>query len=438
MDSVVTPRILVVGGGYVGMYTALRLKRRLQTGEASITVVDTQSYMTYQPFLPEAAAGNLEPRHVVVPLRRVLKGCTLLTGRISAIDHASRTAQFVPAEGEPRSISYDVIVVAPGSIARTLPIPGLAERGIGFKTVAEAIYLRNQVLARLDLAASTDDVSVRRRALSFLFIGGGYAGIEAIAELEDMARSALRFYPELTARDMRWVMVEATGRILPEVSEDMAEYTVRQLEKRDIEVRRNTKVESVTDGHIVLSDGERFEAETVVWTAGVRPNPLLEATDLPVDDKLRLMCHADLRVKGVDGAWSAGDCAAVPDLTKDDPDAMCGPTAQHAVRQAKQLGDNILASLRGQPLTDYRHVFVGSVASLGLHRGVAQLYGVKLRGWPAWFIHRSYHLSRLPTTNRKLRVAGDWTLALLFRREIVSFGSFADPRGAFKAATESR
>jgi NADH dehydrogenase len=233
-------------------------------------------------------------------------------------------------------------------------------------------------------------------------------------------------------------MVEATDRILPEVSADMAEYTVRQLEERDIEVRRNTKVESVADGHIALSDGERFEAETVVWTAGVRPNPLLDATDLPRDDKQRLPCRPDLRIRGVDGAWSAGDCAAVPDLTKDDPAALCGPTAQHAVRQAKRLAENLVASLRGEPLKDYRHAYAGSVASLGLHRGVAEVYGVKLRGWPAWFMHRTYHLSRMPTTNRKLRVASDWTLALLFRREIVSFGSFADPRGAFKEATETR
>jgi NADH dehydrogenase len=432
-----TPNILVVGGGYVGMYAALRVKRRLHRAEATITVVDPQSYMTYQPFLPESAAGNLEPRHVVVPLRKVLEGCRLLTGRVISIDHAARTARFAPEEGEHRDLQYDVIVVAPGSIARTMPIPGLAEHGIGFKTVAEAIYLRNHVLARLDLAASTDDVKIRRRALSFVFIGAGYAGIEAIAELEDMARSAMRFYPELTSRDMRWVMVEATGRILPEVSEDMAEYTVHQLEERDIEVRRNTRVESVVDGHIELSDGERFEAETVVWTAGVRPNPLLEATDLPLDDKGRLRCTPDLRVRGVQGAWSAGDCAAVRDLTKQDPTALCGPTAQHAVRQAKRLADNVVASLRGEPLTDYRHAYAGSVASLGLHRGVAEIYGVKLRGLPAWLMHRTYHLSRVPTTNRKLRVASDWTLALLFRREIVSFGSFADPRGAFREAAKT-
>jgi len=416
------------------MYTALRLQRRLRADEARVTVVDPQSYMTYQPFLPESAAGNLEPRHLVVPLRTVLKRCELLNGRITSVSHDRRVARFEPSEGAGRDLHYDVLVIAPGSIARTLPIPGLAERGIGFHTVAEAIYLRNQVLSRLDLAASTEDEKLRQRALTFLFVGGGYAGIEAMAELEDMARDAMRFYPGFTERDMRWVMVEATGRILPEVSEDMAEYTVRELEKRAIEVRRNTRVESMVDGHVVLTDGSAFEADTIVWTAGVRANPLLESTDLPLDDKKRLKCKADLRVDGVDGAWSAGDCAAVPDLTKDDPNALCGPTAQHAVRQSKRLADNIVAALRGKPLQDYRHAYAGSVASLGLHRGVAEVYGVKVKGFPAWFMHRTYHVTRLPTLNRKVRVIADWTLALFFRREIVSFGSFADPRRDFTRA----
>src|SRR5437764_6494371 len=185
------PRILIIGGGYVGMYTALRLQRRLRPGEATVTVVDPQSYMTYQPFLPEAGAGNLEPRHVVVPLRRVLRRCQVLGGRITSIDHARRTATFRPHEGPESDLSYDVLVLAPGSIARTLPIPGLRETGIGFKTVAEAIYLRNHVLAKLDVAASTSDAELRRRALTFVFVGGGYAGVEAMAELEDMARDAI-------------------------------------------------------------------------------------------------------------------------------------------------------------------------------------------------------------------------------------------------------
>jgi NADH dehydrogenase len=436
MTNAKAPRILIVGGGYVGMYTALRLQHRLRHDEAIITVVDPQSYMTYQPFLPESAAGNLEPRHLVVPLRKVLKRCEVLNGRITSVNHAKRSARFEPSEGAGRDLVYDVLVMAPGSIARTLPIPGLAERGIGFRTVAEAIYLRNQVLSRLDLASSTDDGKLRLRALTFLFIGGGYAGIEAIAELEDMARDATRFYPGIRPQEMRWIMVEATDRILPEVSRDMAEYTVRELAKRGIEVRRNTKVESMTDGRCELSDGAYFETDTIVWTAGVRAHPLLESTDLPLDDKKRLKCGGDLRVAGVDGAWGAGDSAAVPDLTKDDPGAVCGPTAQHAVRQAKQLGDNIVASLRGKPIHNYKHAYAGSVASLGLHRGVAEVYGIKLKGLPAWFMHRTYHVTRMPTLNRKIRVIADWTLALFFRREIVSLGTFADPKRDFESMAE--
>jgi NADH dehydrogenase len=426
------PHILIVGGGYVGMYTAVRLQKRLRRNEARITVVDPQNYMTYQPFLPETAAGSLEPRHVVVSLRKVLRRCRVMTGMVTSIDHANRTATVLPVEGPEARIGYDQIVVAPGSVVRTLPIPGLAETGIGFKTVGEAIYLRNHVLSRLDYAASVMDLEHRRRALTFLFVGGGYAGIEAFAELEDMARYATRYYDNVTPDDMRWVLVEATGRILPEVSVQMAEYTVKQLLKRDMDVRLDTRVESLTGGHVVLSDGEEFDAETIVWTAGVKPNPMLTRTDLPLDEKGRLRCTADLRVDGVADAWGAGDCAAVPDLTS--PGAFTGPSAQHAVRQTKTLSANIVAALRRRKLVDYRHKYVGSVASLGLYRGVAEVYGIKLRGWPAWFMHRTYHLSRVPTINRKVRVVADWTLAVFFPREVVSLGQLQQPRREFELA----
>ena len=426
------PHILIVGGGYVGMYTALRLQKKLRRNEARITIVDPQNYMTYQPFLPETAAGSLEPRHVVVPLRKVLKQCRVLTGLVTGIDHASRTATVLPVEGPAYPVRYDVIVVAPGSVVRTLPIPGLVEQGIGFKTVGEAIYLRNHVLSRLDYAASVTDAEHRRRALTFVFIGGGYAGIEAFAELEDMARYATRYYDNVDPDDMRWVLIEATGRILPEVSVPMAEYTVKQLLKRNMDIRLSTRVDSLTGGHVVLTDGDEFDAETIVWTAGVKANPMLTRTDLPLDEKGRLRCTADLRVEGVEDAWGAGDCAAVPDLTE--PGSFTGPSAQHAVRQTKTLAANIVAALRRRQLTDYRHKYVGSVASLGLYRGVAEVYGIKLRGWPAWFMHRTYHVSRMPTVNRKVRVLADWTLAIFFPREVVSLGQLQQPRREFELA----
>jgi NADH dehydrogenase len=417
------------------MYTAFRLQHKLHRGEAAVTVVDPQPNMTYQPFLPEAAAGSIEPRHVVVPLRRVLNKTEVLTGRVTTVDHARRVAVVEPLEGESVEVAYDVLVMAAGSVARTLPIPGLAEIGIGFSTIGEAIFLRNHVLSRLDLAYTTGDPARQRRALTFVFVGGGYAGVEAFAELEDMAHAALRFYPTLTQRDLRWVLVEAAGRILPEVSVSMSAYTVQRLVERGMDIRLNTRVESMVDGRVTLSDGDSFDAETVVWTAGVRANSLAARSGLPVDEKGRLPCTAQLRVAGLEGVWSAGDSAAVPDLSKkDDPDALCGPSAQHAVRQAKRLADNLVITLRGGAPKPYMHAYAGSVASLGLHKGVAEVYGVKLRGFLAWFMHRTYHISRVPTFNRKVRVVADWTLALFFPREVVSLGQIQNPRRAFESA----
>jgi NADH dehydrogenase len=400
-----------------------------------VTVVEPQSYMTYQPFLPEAAAGAISPRHVVVPLRRVLPKARIITGTVTGIEHARRTAQVQPLAGETYELEYDYLVVAPGSVARTLPIPGLAECGIGFKTVEEAIALRNHVLEQLDIASSTRDPEIRDRALTFVFVGGGYAGVEALAELEDMARFACRYYRNVTPGDMRWIMVEASGGILPEVGADMARYTLGELRRRGIDVRLNTRLESAKDKQIVLSDGTRFDASTLVWTAGVKANPMLHHTDLPLDDGGRLDARPTLEVTGTNGVWTAGDCASVPDLTE--PGKRTAPNAQHAVRQAKVLADNILARLRDQPAKEYRHKYVGSVASLGLHKGVAQVYGVKTKGWPAWFMHRTYHLSRVPTANRKVRIVAEWTLSAMFRREIVSLGSIEHPRAEFEYASRA-
>lgn len=421
------------------MYTALGLQKKLRLKEASVTIVDPQPHMTYQPFLPEAAAGSIEPRHVVVPLRTTLKRCHVVTARVTKIENARKMVTVEAIDGHVEEIGYDILVVALGSVSRLLPIPGLAEHGIAFKTVGEAIYLRNHVMSRLDLASSTLNPDLRKRLLTFTFVGGGFAGVESLAELEDMARAACKYYSNIEPEDLRWVLVEAAGRILPEVRESLGVWTVEQLEKRGIEVYLATQAKSFEGGHVVLSDGTEFDSDTIVWNAGVKANPILSASDLPLDQRGRLTCTASMQVEGVPGVWAAGDCSAVPDLsrTAEDPSATCAPNAQNAVRQANLLAKNIMAAMRGGKPKDYFHKNVGSVASLGVRKGVADTFGVKLKGYPAWLMHRAYHVSRMPTLNRKVRIQLDWLVSGLFRREVISLGQINDPKAEFARAANS-
>lgn len=433
------PRIVILGGGSVGLYSARRLRRRLGNREAAIVVVDPRPYMTYAPFLPEAAAGSIDARHVVAPHRRALKGIDVLQGKVSAIRHADRTVEVTPEEGDPYWITYDHLIVGLGSVARTLPIPGLAEQAIGFKNVEEAIAVRNHVLGRIDRASSTWDADLRKRMLTFTFVGGGFAGVEAIAEVEDMARDAIRQYKSLDAEDLRFVLVEGSRRILPEVSEELGGYTLEQLRKRGIEVFLSTFLSSCVDGHVVLSDGTEFDSETIVWTAGVKANPVLQNSDLPLDRIGRVIALPTLQVADAEGnvvpdAYVAGDCAAVPDLYN--PGQFCPPNAQHAIRQANHLADNLARVLRSAEPTEYKHKNVGAVASLGMYKGVAQMFGrIKVRGFLAWFLHRTYHVFAMPTMNRKLSIMAGWTANLLWRREVVPLGSLHDPRAEFRAAS---
>ncbi|WP_197318660.1 NAD(P)/FAD-dependent oxidoreductase [Saccharomonospora sp. NB11] len=432
-------RILVLGGGYVGLYTALGLQKKLRANEASVTVVDPQPHMTYQPFLPEAAAGSIEPRHVVVPLRRVLRRCHVLTARVTSIEHADKTVTVEAPDGHIEQLNYDVLVVALGSVARLLPIPGLAEEGIAFKTIGEAIYIRNHVLTKLDEAASTLDPELRKRLLTFTVVGGGFAGIEALAELEDMTRDACRYYENIEPEDIRWVLVEAAGRILPEVRETLGVWTAEQLEKRGIEVYLSTAAKSFENGHVVLSDGTEFDSDTIIWTAGVKANPVIANSDLPLDKRGRLQATAALQVVGHPDVWTAGDVAAVPDLsrTEADPTATCPPNAQHAVRQARHLAKNIIRTLRGGTPTDYYHKNLGAVAGLGLHKGVADAMKLKIKGFPAWLFHRAYHVKAMPTFNRKVRILLDWALSGVLRRETVSLGQINNPKEEFARASRS-
>lgn len=451
------PRVVIAGGGYVGFCAARALRARLGTEQVEIAIIDPRPYMTYQPFLPEVAAGSIQPRHVIASHRRSLAGCTIITGSITGINHASRTVTIAPPvpgstqeEGKPYQIGYDHLVLALGAEARTLPIPGLAEQALGFKQVEEAIALRNRVLSRIEDAASTWSAERRRRLLTFVFVGGGFAGVEAIAELEDMARALVSTVDSVEQEDVRFVLVEGSRRILPELTEELSGYGLEQLRERGIDVRLNTFLSSCVEGHVVLSDGTEFDADTIVWTAGVKAAPVLSESDLPVEARGRVTTLPTLQVARegtvVPGAWAAGDCAAVPDITSEDPQATCAPTAQHAVRQAAILADNLVASLTGRgehsgqgehPLAVYAHENLGTVASLGIGKGVARIMGQNLRGFTAWTAHRGYHVYAMPTLNRKVRIMMDWFAAVVFRRDLVSFGSVAAPGAAFAQAARN-
>lgn len=424
-------RILILGGGYVGLYCALTLERKLTGEQASIVLVNRDNYMVYQPFLPEAASGSIEPRHVVVPLRQVLKRTDLVIAEVKGLDHGRRVATVQPSRGRELEIRYDMVVIALGSVSRVLPIPGLEETAIGFKSVEEAIFLRNHIISRLDAADASPDNATRQRALTFVFVGGGYAGVEALAELQDLAVASTRYYsPTLRPEDIRFVLVEAMNEILPEMGEGMGDYVLDDLRRRGIEAYLGTTLESAEHGKIRLSDGTEFEAETLVWTAGVRAHPLVAHLGLPLDDKGRVMVDEYLRVSGFEGAWAGGDCAAVPDRSG----GFAPPTAQHALREGRLMGANIAATVEAKRLKPFRYKGLGMLVSLGRNKGAARLLRFVVRGFPAWFLHRTYHLTRVPTLSRKVRILLDWTVALFFKRDIVQLGSLQHPRKGFERA----
>jgi NADH:ubiquinone reductase (H+-translocating) len=426
--------IVIVGGGAAGLNAARSLQKGLRRNAHQLTLISNENVFLYQSLLSEAAGGTLEPRHVVVPLRSALRHARVLVGEVETIDTENRLLHLRGVDGDRLEIGYDQLVLTPGSRSRTLPVPGLASHGIGFKTLAEAILLRNHVLSRLEAASQRPPRDPRRRAsLTFVFVGAGYAGVEALAELEDLVRWAVKHIPEVRPEELRWVLVEARDAILPEIGKGLGEYAARELRSRDIEIKVGTRLDSAEGGIVQLSDGESFPAETLVWTAGVKPEPLAALSQLPVDEAGRLRVDASLQVDGFAGViWAAGDAAAVPDVVSG---GFCPPSAQYATRQGKQLAANVLAMLDGRELKEFRYKALGSLCSLGRYKGVAVVMGVRLRGFPAWFVARTYHLLQLPTLNRKVRVVLDWTLSLFFPRDVAALGSLHDPTQAFERAS---
>jgi len=418
-------KIVIAGGGFGGLYAARTLERVLPRASAQVTLVNDANFMLFTPLLPGAAGGTLEPRHVVVPLRDQLDMTDLRVGSVTGADPDARCVRVKTLEGHEEDIEYDHLIVALGSVSRTLPIPGLVEHATGFKSLPEAIGLRNRLVRNLEMAETLEDPAAREPYLNFVFVGGGYAGVEGLAELQDFAADAIAQYPRSRTQGMRWVLVEAADRIMREIAPDLAEFCTRELRGRGIEICTNTTLEEVTATTARLSDGQTIPTRTVCWTAGVRPHPVVERLGLPLD-RGRIRVDSYLQVEGRDDAWAIGDCAAVPDPAKGYKEPT-PPTSQHSLRQGRTVARNVAAAIGTGRRRKFTYKTLGAFVDLGRRKAVASTVGIKWRGTPAWLLARTYHLALMPGLGRKARLLVDWNLGLLFGRDLAELGQLGQP-----------
>ena len=417
--------VVIAGGGFGGLYAARRLERRLPRHSARITLVSDVNFLLYTPLLPGACAGSLEPRHVVVPLREELDWTDVRLARVTGADPTVSELQVTTLDGREEVMRYDQLIVALGSVSRVLSVPGLAAYGVGFKTLPDAIALRNRAILHLEIAESIDDPELRRSYLTFVFVGAGYAGLEGIAELQDYVADLIERYPRCRLDGTRWILVEAEDRVMQEIPAGLAEFATRELRGRGMEIRTGTRLEEVLDDTAVLSTGERVPARTVCWTTGVRPAPVVEGLGLPLAEGGRIQTDARMRVAGRENVWAIGDAAAVPDPAH--RDRACPPTAQHALRQGRVVGHNVAAAIAGKSLRKFRYRTLGVFVDMGQHQAVATMLGVRLKGFPAWFAARTYHLMAMPGIERRLRLMTDWTVGLFFGRASAELGALGHP-----------
>ena len=416
--------VVIAGGGFGGAMAARGFERILPRQSTRLVLVNDVNFLLYTPFLPEAAAGTLEPRHVVTPLREILDRTYLRLGSIVGHDPAAKTVELRTRDGESERLPYDQLLLALGSVSRVLPVPGLSEHAIGFKSLADAIWLRNHLVETLEAANATEDPARRDELLTYVFVGGGYAGLEALAELQDFAVDAIENYPRARLHGMRWVLVEAGDRVLPEIDADLAEYALRELRGRGIDIRLGTTLDELHADRACLSTGETLPTRTTVWTAGVAPHPSLRQLSLPLDERGRVPVDDHLRVKGMDSVWAIGDCAAAPDPGG----GLCPPTAQHAVRQGPVAARNIAAELGVGSARPFEYRGNAAFVNLGRYKAVGRVGGRTFRGFPAWWMARTYHMSQIPGIARKTRAVIDWTASLPFRRDISEVGSIGHPK----------
>ena len=408
--------VLVVGGGFGGVTVGRLL------GQDGATIVNPQNSMLFTPMIPEVAAGVVEVRNVMTPLAMACPHAEVIEGRVTDLALDDNRAEVKTDGGLHMSITYDHVVVAVGAVPRTLPVPGLIEHAVGCTSVLDALYLRNQVLRLLAAAAVDPDPERRRRHLTFVFVGGGYAGVETLSELRDLAHDALRCYPALADVPQRWVLVDAAPKILAEIPSRLGHYVYDLLLQRGVDVRLNTRLEKVVDGRITLSDGTELDTGLLVWTAGVKADPVVARFGLPLDDRGRARVGPTLQVEGRQNIWALGDCAAVPNAAN--AGQVDPPTSQHALRQGKQLVKNLKASRAGRPLGSYRFRSLGQVATLGRKEGIADIRGIRLRGLPGWLAARGVHLVQVPGASRRLGVVSDWALGLVFPPNMVTYSGF--------------
>jgi NADH:ubiquinone reductase (H+-translocating) len=416
-------RIVIAGGGFAGVYTAMRLDHTLARDPAvEVILVNRDNFFLFTPMLHEVAASDLDLTHIVNPIRKLLRHVQVFNGDVAAIDVEKKTVQLTHGIGDrhPHTIEYDHLVLALGAVTNFYGLPGLAERALTMKTLGDAIHLRSRLIQNLEEADFECCQTKRRPLLTFVVAGGGFAGVETIAAINDFAREACAFYPNLSEEDLRMVLVHSGDVILPELGPELGSYAQRKLAARGVEIRTQARVQGVGAAGVELSDGTRIAAETIIWTAGTAPHPLLETLPCP-KDRGRLTVDPFMAVPGWPGVWALGDAALVPDPKR--PGTFYPPTAQHALREGRVLADNIRAAVTGGTMRPFTFATLGQLAAIGRRTGVAKVFGLRFSGFFAWFLWRTIYLAKLPRFEKKLRVALDWTLDLIFSKDLVQFNT---------------
>jgi NADH dehydrogenase len=430
MTSNKPQRILILGGGFGGLYAAIELEKTLaKDAGVEITLVNRENFFLFTPMLHEVAASDLDVTNIVNPIRKMLRRVHFFAGEVRSIDLAAkRVAVSHGFDHHDHELEYDYLVLSLGAVTNFYNLPGIEEHALTMKSLSDAIALRNRLIASLE-EADTECCGNVKKLLTFVVAGGGFAGVETIAAVNDFVREALPFYPRLGKDLIRVVLVHPGPVILPELHEKLGAYAGKKLAERKVELRLNTKMEGISESGVLLSDGEEIETNTVIWTAGTSPNPLL--APLPcIKDRGRLQVNEYLEVSGWPGVWALGDCAAIPDSTTG---KACPPTAQHALREGKTVARNIIAAVRGSAKKPFRFAALGQLAAIGRRTGVANILGVNFSGFLAWWLWRTIYLSKLPRFEKKVRVALDWTLDVLFSKDIVQFISVQPRRSSSRS-----